>query len=217
MEQPIQLKTGTTTVSLHYKDGILLFADKRASANGMIVDKKAKKIHKINDYIAVTTAGSVSDIQLLIKIVRAELKLKEVRTNKKIKIKEAANLLSGLLYSSIRRFSTLPSIAHFIMGGYEKPSDKFLIYDLFPDGSITKVDDYISSGSGSVFAYGVLEAGYKDNLSYEEALLLGIKAINAAMQRDTASGNGIAAMVITKEGCKEISEEELNKILEKKK
>lgn len=217
MEQPIQLKTGTTTVSLKYKNGVLLFADKRASAGGMIVDKKAKKIHKITKYIAVTTAGVVSDIQLLMKVVRAELKLKEVRTNKGSKVKEAANLLASMLYSSIRRLSTLPSIAHFIMGGYEKSSDKFMIYDLFPDGSITKVEEYICSGSGSVFAYGVLEANYKKDLGYNDALLLGTKAINAAMQRDIASGNGIAAMVITKEGCKEISEEELNRILGKKK
>lgn len=202
-----RLKTGTTTVGIVCKDGIVLAADKRATAGHMIVDKRADKVHVISDDFAVTIAGTVSDAQLIIKLIRAELKLKEVRTYKKPSAKEAANLLGGILYSSIRRPSMLPSIAHFLLGG--KDVHGLHLYDLFPDGSITRITDFISSGSGSVFAYGVLETQYKKDLSTDDAVALAVKTINTALLRDSASGNGIDVVVINEKEIKRVMHKEL--------
>jgi proteasome beta subunit len=201
------LKTGTTTVGIVCKDGVILAADKRATAGNLIVDKRAEKIHLISDDIGVTIAGTVSDAQLLIKLIRAELKLKEIRTNKKPTIKESANLLGGLLYSSIRRMSMIPSIAHFLLGGKDHLGTH--LYDLFPDGSVTKIKDFISSGSGSVIAYGVLESQYTPELTIEEGIKLITKAVNAALQRDSASGNGLDVITITNKEIKRAVQKEI--------
>ena len=202
-----RLKTGTTTVGMVCKDGVVLAADKRATAGNMIVDKRADKVHIISDDFGVTIAGTVSDAQLIIKLIRAELKLKEVRTYKKPSAKEAANLLGGILYSHIRRMSMLPGIAHFLLGG--KDVHGLHLYDLFPDGSITRITDFISSGSGSVFAYGVLETQYKKDMSTDEAVALAVKAINTALQRDSASGNGIDVVVINEKEIKRVMHKEV--------
>lgn len=202
-----QLKTGTTTVGIVCKDGVVLAADKRATAGNMIVDKRAEKVHILNDDFAVTIAGTVSDAQLLIKLIRAELKLKEVRTMKKTTAKEAANLLGGLLYSNIRRPSMLPGIAHFLMGG--KDVDGVHLYDLFPDGSVTKIRDFISSGSGSVFAYGVLETQYRSDMTTSDGIKLAVKAVNTALQRDSCSGNGINIVVVNDKAVKQVMNKEI--------
>ena len=202
-----QLKTGTTTLGLVCKDGIVLAADKRATAGHMIVDKRADKVHVISDEFAVTIAGGVSDAQLLIKLFRAELKLKDVRTNKRPTAKEAANLMGGLLYSNIRKMSMIPGVAHFLLGG--KDTSGLHLYDLFPDGSVTKVPDFISSGSGSVFAYGVLETHYDPGMSTADGIKLAVKAVNTALQRDSASGNGIDVIVISNDGIKRVLHKEL--------
>ena len=202
-----KLKTGTTTVGMVCHDVIVLAADMRATAGHMIVDKRAEKVHVISDDFALTIAGGVSDAQLLIKLIRAELKLKEVRTNKRPSAKEAANLLGGLLYSNIRRPSMLPGIVHFLLGG--KDVSGMYLYDLFPDGSITKVRDFISSGSGSVFAYGVLETQYKEGMSTADGVKLAVKAINTALQRDSASGNGIDVIVISEKEIKRVMHKEI--------
>jgi len=203
-----RLKTGTTTVGIVCKDGVILAADKRATAGNMIVDKRAEKVHLISKDVAVTIAGTVSDAQLLIKLIRAELKLKEVRTDKKPTMKESANLLGGLLYSSIRRMSMIPSIAHFLMGGKDHLGTH--LYDLFPDGSVTKVTDFISSGSGSVFAYGVLESQYRPDMTMEEGIALVTQAVNTALQRDSASGNGLDVVTITNKEIKRAVSKEVN-------
>ncbi len=206
-EQLEQLKTGTTTLGIVCKDGIVIAADKRATAGNMIVDKRADKVHIISDDMAVTIAGNVSDAQLIIKLIRAELKLKEVRTGKKPNVKEAANLLGGLLYSSIRQMSMFPGIAHFLLAG--RDSSGVYLYDLFPDGSVTKMRDFVSSGSGSVFAYGVLETQYKPDMSVADGIKLAVKSINTALQRDSASGNGIDVVVVTEKEVKKVMQKEL--------
>ena len=106
-----QLKTGTTTVGIMCTDGVVLAADKRATAGYLIANKKAEKIHQIADTMAVTIAGTVSDAQLLVKLIRAELNLKRVRTNRDPNVKEAANLLGGLVYANIRKMSMIPGIS----------------------------------------------------------------------------------------------------------
>jgi proteasome beta subunit len=202
-----RLKTGTTTVGIVCKDGVVLAADMRATAGSMIVDKRALKVHVLSDDFAVTWAGTVSEAQLLTKLAKAELKLKEVRTNKRPIAKEAANLIAGLLYSTIRRPSMLPGVAHFLLAGKDVYGTH--LYDLFPDGSITLIDDFISSGSGSVFAYGVLETQFKKDMTVEEGVKLALLAVNTALKRDSASGNGINILVVNKDEIKRVMHKEL--------
>ena len=203
----MQYKKGTTTVGIVCKDAVILAADRRATAGTLIVDKKAQKVHKITDNIAVTIAGAVADAQLLIKLLRAEVKLKAIRTRRVPTVKETANMLGGLLYSNIRQFSLIPGITHFLLAGYDK--DGLHLYDLFPDGSVTEIDDYTSSGSGSVIAYGVLESQYQKDLPVDAALKLAIKSVNAALQRDSATGNGIDAIKVTTKGIERAFSEEI--------
>lgn len=198
-----KLKTGTTTVGIVCNDGLVLGADMRATAGNMIVNKEAIKIAKIADRMAVTFAGSVSDIQLLTKLITAEIKLKEIKTGKKVVVQAAANLLGNMVYSAIRN-PYFPGIAHFLLGGVDEEQD-FHLYDIFPDGSVTEYKDYFSSGSGSVFALGVLESQYNADMPVNEGVKLVRKSINAALQRDSASGQGIKIVTITKAGVKEHS------------
>ncbi len=189
------LQTGTTTIAILCKEGIILAADRKATAGTMIVDKKAIKIHKIAGKMALTTSGSVSDLQLLTKLITAELSLKRYRTELEPLTKEAAHLLASLVYSNIRSFSIIPGITHFILGGHDQ--NGYHIYDIFADGSISEVEKYYASGSGSVFALGVLDTLYRDDMDSKEAVELAKRGLNAALQRDSATGEGLDIIRIT--------------------
>lgn len=203
MSETERLKTGTTTVGIQCKDAIILAADRRATAGNLIVDKRVEKVVPITKNIAVTTSGSVSDLQLLIKYLKAELRLKKIRASREPTVKEAAHLLSAWVYSILR---SNMGVCHFIIGGYDKEPR---LYDIFPDGSLTPVDDFVASGSGSVIAYGVLEDQYASDLSIEDGKKLCLKAIDAALKRDSASGNGVTLYVIDKEGVHKSVEKEI--------
>ena len=205
-----KLQKGTTTVGIVCKGGIVLAADRRATA-GFVVNKRAEKIHLITDHVAVTIAGLVSDAQLLVKLIRAEVKLKDLQTLRTSTVKETANLLAGMLYVNLRKMSMVQSVVAFLLAGSDK--DGSHLYDLGIDGSITKIPDYVSDGSGSVFAFGVLEAMYKENMSVDEGIKLAAKAINAALQRDTATGNGLDIWVIDEKGVHEKVAKELDMVI----
>jgi proteasome beta subunit len=208
MKEDDVLKTGTTTVGLVCKDCVVLAADKRATAGNFIANKKVEKVVPINERMALTTSGVVSDIQLLIKLLKAELKLKSIRVDREPTVKEAANLLANIVYNNIRKLSMIPGITHFLLGGADDNSIQ--LYDLFADGSITEIDDFVASGSGTEIAYGVLEANYKKDLTETEGVELALKAVNAAMQRDSASGEGIDAYVINKSGIRKAAQKKVN-------
>lgn len=205
MSEENSMKTGTTTVAMMCKDGVVLAADKRATAGNLIANKSVDKILPVTDNMALTTAGTVSDVQLLVKLLKAELTLKRIRTNKEASVKEAANLLAGMVYQNIRKMSMIPGISHFLFAGVDDSG--LHIYDIYPDGSIAEVDDFVASGSGSVMAYGVLETLYTKDMTIDQGKELGRKSINAAIQRDTCSGQGLDIVTITKAGVKkEISQ-----------
>ncbi len=192
-------KTGTTTVGIVCKDGVVLAADKKATLGGMIVSNKdMEKIVIINENLALTVAGIVSDIQLITKLIRAQIKIDELRRGKSMKVKESANLLGNLVYNNSRKFSAIPGVTGFLLAG--KDDDGFYLYDLGIDGSLAKSKDYSCDGSGMMFAIGVLEANYKENISVEEGVKLAVKAVSAAIQRDTGSGCGVDVVTITSVG-----------------
>jgi len=201
------LKTGTTTVGILCKDAVVLAADKRATAGNLIADKNITKVIHINDRMAMTIAGSVSDLQLLIKYLKAEIKLKDLRTGRDSNTKEVANLLAGMAYNAIRRMG---GVCHFVFGGYDSKAN---LFDIFPDGSLTEISEetgFVASGSGSVMAYGVLEDSWKKDLTEEQGVQLAIRAINAAIQRDSMSGQGVDVVVINKKGVKDAAQKILN-------
>lgn len=203
------IRKGTTTVGIVCKDGIILAADKRATLGGRIVANKYElKVAKITDNIAITTAGVVSDIQLIVKLIKAELRLKKIRLDREPNIKESVNLLGTIVYQNIRKFSPILGITGFLLGGHDDTGN--YLYEIGADGSVSKRDNYASDGSGMVFAYGVLDTLYKEDISLQDGIKLAVKSVNAAIQRDTASGEGIDVFTITKEGVKKVLHKQLD-------
>ena len=199
------LKKGTTTVVVVYDKGVVLATDKRASMGYLIAHKNAQKLFKITDTIGATCAGIVGDIQSLIGLLEAEANLYEMKNGKKISTKALARLTSNILQG--QRY--YPLIAWLVLGGYG--SNGAEAYSIDPVGGVNK-DIMISTGSGSTMAYGVLEDRFRENMTFEEGIELGVRAINAAIQRDLATGDGIAVAVIDSSGYRELSKEEIETI-----
>src|SRR3989441_4949236 len=58
-----EVETGTTTLGLVCKDGVVLAADRRATAGTLIAHKRTKKVYRLDDNIGLTTAGLLGDFQ----------------------------------------------------------------------------------------------------------------------------------------------------------
>jgi len=95
-----------------------------------------------------------------------------------------------------------PLITQTIVGGTDDEGASLYVLDVL--GSVIP-DKYTAVGSGSEIALGVLEQGFKENLSQKEAKDLVTRAIKSAVSRDVMSGDGVDYLIITKEGIHEES------------
>ncbi len=112
-------------------------------------------------------------------------------------VRAAAKLMSNILFG--RRFA--PLLTETLVAGLDPGGDPGL-FVLDPAGSLLD-DKFACAGTGASIAIGVLESGYKDNISIEEGKKLVLSAMKSAVARDAASGDGCDLLVITKDGTEE--------------
>jgi proteasome beta subunit len=135
-------------------------------------------------------------MQILTREVEAQASLFSMDVGRRISVRSAAKLMSVILFN--RRYA--PLITQTIVGGLDEEGPSLYVLDVL--GSLIP-DKYAVVGSGTEIAMGVLEEGYKEELSIEEAKALVTRAIKSAISRDAMSGDGIDFLIITKEGIAE--------------
>jgi len=199
---------GTTTIGIICENGLVLATEKRATMGHFIASKDAKKIYQLDDTVGMTTAGSVGDAQKLVQIMKVESQLYKMRRHESMTLKGMTNLLSNILNNS--RY--YPYMVQLIVGGVDKNGPS--IYSLDAIGGLIDERKAVATGSGSMIAYGVLEDRYVDGMSLEEGAKLAIRALTNAMKRDSASGNGVSLVKITKDSYEIMSDEDIQAVIE---
>ncbi|MDY6960069.1 MAG: proteasome subunit beta, partial [Halobacteriota archaeon] len=156
--------------------------------------------------VGMTTAGGVGDAQSLVRIITAETRLHKMRTHEPMKVKSVATLMSNIL-SGNRYY---PYYVQLLMGGVDR--DGPMLFSLDALGGQIEETKVVATGSGSPTAYGVLEDRYLPDISMDEGAELAVRALSSAMKRDSASGDGMVVVKITKDGFDTLTEEEVSEI-----
>ena len=203
----VEVFKGTTTVGVLCDGGIVLASESRATMGNFIASSTAKKIYQIDDLVGLTTAGVVGDAQSLVRMIQVEARLYRMQRGEPLTVKAITSLLSNIL--AARRY--FPFMVQLITGGVDRYGPK--IFSLDALGGQIEERKIVSTGSGSPVAYGVLEALYKPNISIEDGAILAAKAIKNAMKRDSASGDKIEVVKITKDKYQEVDDPGLDEIM----
>ncbi|MGA6989786.1 MAG: proteasome subunit beta [Nitrososphaeraceae archaeon] len=185
-----QFMPGATAVGISFSDGVVLAAEKRVSYGNFVINKHTRKIFSVTESVGAACAGMIADMQVLVRQVEALAKIRKLETRRNVATNSVAKLMSVIMFE--RRF--FPLLTQVIVGGVETKSR---IYTLDPLGSLLP-DDYAAVGTGAEMALGVLDSEYKSSLTAKQSKELALKAIRASVQRDSASGDGIDLLVITK-------------------
>jgi proteasome beta subunit len=202
----MEKKTGTTTVGVVVKDGVVFAADRRATMGYFIASKDIDKIYPIDEHIGITIAGSVGDAQKLVRWMQTEVKNYRLEHGKPIGVEAAATLLANILSA----YKFFPFWVQILIGGVDERPRLFSV-DLL--GGVTE-EKMTSTGSGSPIAFGVLETQYKEDMPVEDGARVAAKSVWAAIKRDAASGEAIDVVVITKKGFKRLDRKQVAKMVE---
>ena len=199
---------GTTTVGITCKDGTVLAADTRATAGFFVAHRNVRKIYKVDEHIGMTIAGGVADAQRVVNSLIYYSNIYKLERTTPMPVNSAAMLISNILFSA--RFYPLITIV--LLGGFDYSGPSIYHIDLF--GSLIK-EKFVSSGSGSPVAYGILEDEYNENLTIKEAMPIATKAVIAAIRRNAGTGDDFNLTIINEKGYKEFSNKEKSELLNK--
>ena len=197
---------GTTTVGIKASDGVVLCADMRASAGYFIANNNTMKIQQIDDHAGMTMAGGVADAQNITDILRYHANLHRIQKNEPIPIKSLTRLAS-LIFHQNRGY---PFMADILVGGFDNNGPALYNIDMF--GSVEE-KTYVTTGSGSPVAYGLLEEEYRNDLTVEDAKAVALRAVKAAIVRNIGTGDGINVSIIDKNGFRLLTKEQKKAII----
>lgn len=184
-----RFETGTTVVAMRATDGVVMAADQRMSLGGQFTaNKDARKIEQVHPAAAMAIAGSVGPAQDLIRSLRAEASLYESRRDEPMSMTALSNAAGKL----VRGLPVAPLLA-----GVDESGGR--VFELDGGGSVM-ADTYAAGGSGMQIAYGVLERRVSADADVEEATDTAVAAVEAACERDTASGDGVTVATVTGDG-----------------
>ena len=191
------LQTGTTTVGIIVKDGVVIGTDSQATGGTIVMSKQAKKLFEINNYTGATIAGGVADCQYVVNQLRALSRLKEMEEGTVPEPKYVASICRNILFSGRSYF-----IAMMIVGGYSLKEKTGKLYGIDLLGTLYEENEYLSFGSGSPFSLGVLESDWKPNMTKNKGIDLLKTAISSSRERDSGSGYELQICTIDKNGFK---------------
>jgi len=190
---------GATAVGITFDGGVVFASEKRIAFGNFLVSKSTKKTFPITSKVGATCAGLVADMQILTLQIAALAKIRKMELKRDVPPNTVAKMMSNMMYE--RRY--FPLLTQVIVGGVV---DRPIMYTLDPLGSVLP-DEYAAVGTGAEMALGVLDPQYKPNMKKDEAIDLAKRAVRSAALRDSASGDGIDVLVITKDGIEEFTEQ----------
>ena len=194
------VKTGTTTIGLKIKDGVVLATDQRATMGNLIANSHVQKVYPLSDNIGMTISGLVGDAQLMVRFMSSQISLYEMQKGAKISVQTAATLMGSVIRQGFYLGPILAGVDR--TGGH--------VFSVDGAGGVIE-DDYTSTGSGSITAYGALETLYKPDMTEAEAIDVAISGLNAARRRDNYTGDGMLILVFDSKGYHWIDQSKIKK------
>lgn len=197
---------GTTTLGFVFQGGIIIAVDSRASMGSYIGSGTVKKVIEINEFLLGTMAGGAADCSFWERHLNRLCRLHQLRTKQRISVAAASKLLANIFFSYKGRGLSCGTM---VAGWDHKGPSLYMVDD---QGERFKGNRF-SVGSGSPFAYGVLDSAYKWDLTVEEGVELGRRAIYHATHRDGASGGVVRVYHVHQNGWTRVIEgEDVNEL-----
>ena len=193
------IKTGTTTIGMKIKDGVILASDQRATMGNIIAHSEVQKVYPLADNLGMTIAGVVGHAQLVVRYIQSEVSIYSMKRGSPMSVKAATTLVGNVMLQNGLYLGL-------IVGGHDSTGGH--VYSVDAAGGHIE-DDFVSIGSGATMALGSLEASYKKNMTKKEAIDVAIIALNSSRRRDSASGDGMLISFIGPKGYEEIPQDQI--------
>ncbi|KAH1181871.1 hypothetical protein KIL84_009625 [Mauremys mutica] len=198
----IELLHGTTTLAFKFQGGVVVAADSRATAGSYVASQTVQKVIEINPYLLGTMAGGAADCSFWERLLARQCRIYQLRNKERISVAAASKLLANMVY----QYKGLGLHMGTMICGWDKRGPG--LYYVDSEGNRLSGTAF-SVGSGSVYAYGVLDRGYAPAMPAEEAYDLARRAIYQATYRDAYSGGQVNLYHVQRDGWVRVSTDDV--------
>jgi proteasome alpha subunit len=168
------VKQGSTAIGMACKDGVVLITDKRI-VDPLVVPESVEKIFMIDDHMAATASGIISDARILIERSQVKAQQHRVTFDSPVDtiaiVKDICNLKQICTQSGGLR----PFGVSLLVAGIDADEPK--LFETDPTGIFFQ---YTASviGEGETEIEELLHKEFRKDMTIDEALRLGIRALN---------------------------------------
>ena len=211
----VEITHGTTVVASRFADGVVIAGDRRATAGNLISHRSMNKVFPADRWSGVAIAGAAGPALEMVKMFQLQLEHYEKVEGRPLSLEGKANQLSQMLRGHLP-LAMQGMVVVPLFAGYDRRRGfgRLFAYDV--TGGRYEEEDYVASGSGSLFARTVIKLGHRDTNSRDEAIDLLIRALFSAADDDSATGGpdnmrGIypTVAVITADGYADLDQNEV--------
>ncbi len=216
------LPQGTTVLAFHFKDGVMVAGDRRATAGNAIMYERCDKVIPIDDYSLMAIAGVPATAFEMARILSHNFEYYRRSQLQPLSTEGKIRALSKLLKDNMGLALQGVGAVSPIFASYDKKAAKPYLYFYDILGAQFEIQTHTATGSGSPVIRGILE--YEDlwgaqklaQRNLKDAAKLAIRLLQTAGQFDSATGQArpedkiypvIAS--ITDQGYRFMPEEEL--------
>jgi proteasome alpha subunit len=172
------VKRGTTTVGLKFVDGVALIVDKRVTSK-LVEPGSIEKIFRIDEHIGCATSGLVADARSLVDRARVDAQVNKITYEEKIQVKTLVKKICDFKQSYTQYGGVRPFGTSLLIGGVDETGSHLFATD--PSGAMIEYKA-TAEGAGRNKAMEFFEKNYKDELSMDDAINLGIRALYEATE-----------------------------------
>lgn len=175
------VKQGSTAIGMVCKDGVLLVADKRITTK-LMVPEAIEKMFRVDDHIAATASGIISDARILID--RAQLRAQQhaVTYDSRIDILSIVKDICDIKQFCTQSAGLRPFGVSLLIAGVEEDGSM----KLFLTEPYGLYFQYLAAviGEGEMEIEPLLQKKYKPSLTIEDGLKLAIAALKEGLKKD---------------------------------
>ncbi|MEE8332153.1 MAG: proteasome subunit beta, partial [Acidimicrobiia bacterium] len=176
----------TTVLSLRYADGVVMIGDRQATAGNVVAHRRVQKVYAADSFSAVAISGTAGIAIELTRLFQTELEHYEKLEGSRLSLEGKSNYLARMVRQQLP-LAMQGLVVVPIFAGYDTDLGVGRLYSFDVVGGRYEEQDFAATGSGSMEAASHLRANYQEGLDEEGALDLGIRALVAAAEEDTAT------------------------------
>ncbi|MEM4239858.1 MAG: archaeal proteasome endopeptidase complex subunit alpha [Candidatus Woesearchaeota archaeon] len=204
------VRQGSTAIGLVCSDGVLLVADKRI-VDKLVIPESVEKIFKIDDHIATTASGIISDARVLVERAQIRAQQHSVTYDTPIDTISIVKDICALKQVCTQSGGLRPFGVSLIVAGIDSDGPK--VYETDPTGIFFQFKATVI-GEGEQEIEEILNREYKDTLTIEEGLKLALRALNQVLDKNFSLERIAAAYIRTDEKqFKEVSRQNIDRVL----